>query len=248
MPRQLQEILKDIGLNPREARVYLVILRHPEINLAEISHLTLFPRMSCYTILNNLLQKGFVDILIKKRRRYFVAVSPQKILDRILRRGQEFKEALSTLEEVYVCSPLPSGPKVKFYEGKDGIRAIFRQILNEKRPFIAITSIDDMQKTTGDYFEDFIQERIQRNLKVRLLTNRTEASMEMKERDSQELRITRFIPEAYQFHTAEYIFGDKVALISLREEPPVVLLIEDQEIAKMQTIYFELLWKEAEMN
>lgn len=248
MLRELKKILEDIGLNSREARVYLALLRHSEISLADISRLTLIPRMSCYTILNNLLQKGFVDILIKKKRRYFVPLAPQKIFDRILRRAQEFKETFPKIEEICACSPTSSGPKVRFFEGVTGVRAIFRQVINEKRPFAAITSIDDMQKAMGDYFKDFIQERIQKNLKVRLLTNRTKASLELKGKDGQELRETRFIPKEHQFHTAEYIFGNKVALISLGEEPPVVLLIEDAGITEMQTIYFELLWNQAEMR
>lgn len=239
MPKRLQEILEDIGLTRREARIYLAVLQRPESSLAEISRITLIPRMSCYGILRALLQKGFVDVLIKKKRRFFVAVPPPKILQRLSRRTEEFKEALPRFEHhekpKVFCQP-------KFFEGKDSIRAVFRQILDTKQPFVAITCVDDMEHIAETYFNEFIRQRIKQNLKVRLLTNRTSASLRMKEKDPHELRETRFVPERYRFHTAEYIFGNNIAILSLKQKIPTALIIEDPELAKTHLMYFELLW------
>lgn len=235
MHKRLQEIAEDIGLNRREARVYLALLSHPESSLAEVARITLIPRMSCYVILRNLFQKGFVDVLVKKRRRYFVAVHPQKILERLERRAGEWKGALPRFERHMHMGP--ATPRVRFFEGREGIRAVFRRILDEKRPFAAITSIDDMERINRTYFEDFIGKRIQQRLRVRLLTNRTPSALRLKQTDFRDLRETRFLPSSCRFHTAEYIFGDAVALVSFQQAHPVALIIEDSEIAKTHMMY-----------
>lgn len=95
------------------------------------------------------------------------------------------------------------------------------------------------------HFKEFIHKRIRQNLKVQLLTNRTEAALRLKATDAQELRETRFVPKEYNFHTAEYIFGGSVAIISLKQNPPTALLIEDPDIARTHIMHFELLWKQA---
>ena len=238
--KRLQEILEEIGLNRREARIYLAVLQHPESNLADITKRTLIPRMSCHAILRGMLQKGYIDILVRKRRRYFVAVPPHRILERLSRRAGEFKEALPRFERHAQAGP--AQPRIRFFEGIEGIRAVFRRILDEKRPFFAITCIDDMETVASDYFREFIARRTKQRLPVKLLTNRTPASVRLKTQDNKELRETRFVPERYRFHTANYISGNTVALLSLKQKPPTALIIEDQEIAQTNAMYFELLW------
>lgn len=243
MPKRLQGILEEAGLNRREARVYLAVLHRREPSLADIAKQTLIPRMSCYGILRGLLQKGFMDTLVWKKRRHFVAVPPQKILERLTRRAAEFQEALPRFERHISLGA--AAPRVRFFEGVDGIRAVFRLILDEKRPFAAITCIEDMEQIAQNYFEEFIRQRIKQNLKVRLLTNRTASALKLKRNDAQELRETRFVPEKYRFHTAEYLFGGSVAVLSLKQEPPTALIIEDQEIANTHQMYLEILWGQA---
>ena len=240
MARRLQEVLEEIGLNRREARIYLALLEKPEASLADLTRITLIPRMSCYTILRSLLQRGFVDTLIRKKRRYFVAVSPQKIHDRLMRRTHEFQEVLPRFERHARAGSVQ--PRIRFFEGVEGIRAVFRRILDEKRPFFAITCIDDMEAVASDYFYEFIAQRTKQRLPVKLLTNRTPASLRLKSHDSKELRETRFVPERYRFHTANYISGNMVVLLSLKQKPPTALIIEDPEIARTHAMYFELLW------
>ena len=99
-----------------------------------------------------------------------------------------------------------------------------------------------------DYFQEFVHRRVESRLPVKLLTNRTPASIRTKSLDTKELRETRFVPEKYRFHTANYILDDTIAILSLKHESPAALIIEDPEIAKTQAMYFELLWTLASTN
>ena len=52
----------------------------------------------------------------------------------------------------------------------------------------------------------------------------------------------RFLPEGFEFPTATYVYGNKVAILSLEKEP-VGIIIENEDIARTQGMVFELLWK-----
>ena len=101
-----------------------------------------------------------------------------------------------------------------------------------------------MQTLARDYFEEFIRRRIAQNLKVQLLTNKSEASLRLQKTDGGELRETRFVPETYSFHTANYIYGNKFAIVLLKDYP-MAILIEDEAVAKTARMQFDLIWAKA---
>ena len=82
-------------------------------------------------------------------------------------------------------------------------------------------------------------------MRIKLLANRSSDSEDLKRSDIKELRQTRFVPNEYSFDTANYIFGDKIAILSLKQEPFVAVLIDDKAIAKTNKMYFDLIWKMA---
>jgi hypothetical protein len=85
-------------------------------------------------------------------------------------------------------------------------------------------------------------------LHVRLLTDKSKESEDLRKRDAQELRETRFVPAKYNFKTANWIFGDKVALLSMQKEHPMGIVIEDKALADTFRMYVELMWENAERS
>ncbi|MDX1535359.1 MAG: helix-turn-helix domain-containing protein [Candidatus Spechtbacterales bacterium] len=240
---QLHKILEQIGFNDKEAKVYIALLKLGESNVKDISDKSGIARTSVYTPLNSLIDRGAVEFYKKRGRNYYVAAKPEKILS-LSKKSTQLLE--SNLDEFHKLETPQNRPDIKFFEGSESIKLLFHEILDEKRPIMAITSVEGMNKIANDYFDDFISKRIEQNLPVRLLTNKWEDAVKMKQGDSGSLRETRFIPEKYKFHTANYIFGNKVAMLSLRQEPVMGVLINDEEIADTQKMYFEIMWEVAE--
>lgn len=240
---ELKTVLKNIGLSQKEADVYLALLRLKEANLREISDKSGVPRTTLYTTIEYLTSRGFVQTYKLKGRKLYIPSAPEKIL-------QLKKDSIELLEEnleefrSYMGDSTPR-PKIKTLEDREGIRLIFNEILHEKKPILAITCIEDMQKIANDYFDDFITKRVKQNLPVKLITVRSPESQEMRDTDDKFKRQTRFLPSEYRFNTANYIFGDKIALLSLKQEPPVGVVIEDKGTADTHRMYFDLVWKNA---
>jgi hypothetical protein len=80
---------------------------------------------------------------------------------------------------------------------------------------------------------------------MRLLTPKTNLSQKLKTRDEKELRATRFWPEDVHIENTNFIYGNKVALISLNKERPTGVLIEDIDIKNTMTVFFETLWEKS---
>lgn len=244
--RELTSTLKDFGFSRKEADVYLAVLELGEAQISDIAKKVKLPRTSCYAIIKSLVNRHMLSYYVKRRTRLYIAESPRKIASFFENRASIFKEILPRL--LALSRKTGAQPVIRFYEGEEGFKTILDEVIDEKRNFDAITSIVDAFLLLEGAFTQFIEQRQKRYLHVRLLTNKSKESEEMRIRDNTELRETRFVPAGYNFTTANWIFGDKVALLSLQKERSVGIVIEDKAIADTFRMYFELLWQAAERN
>ena len=134
-------------------------------------------------------------------------------------------------------------PTVRTYGGAQEIKQIMNDILESKHHISAMLSWDDWSDLLGkSYLEDFIENRYRHYLRIRLLTPKSKTAVALKQKDSQEMRITQFLPESIAITNANFIYANKVAIISLNKKRPVGILIEDEDIHHTMEVLFESLW------
>lgn len=238
--KQFELLFQEIGFDKKSAQAYLALLRLGEANLEQLSKHSGIPRTSLYQIIKRLEHRNIIAHFPKRKGQIFVAQSPRKVLVQLEENVAKFRAFTSQLETI--ATEHHSLPKILFFEKEEGIKTILQEILAESRNFDAITSVDDMIAFASDRFENFIQQRIQRHLRIRLITNRTPETVKMKQEDGKMLRETRFVPPKYEFATANYIFGDNTAIISLGPEQVFGIIIRDPVVAATHQMYFDLLW------
>ena len=73
------EILKEIGLNENEIKVYIILLRLGSSKVNEVYDKTKIPRSFIYEVLKSLIDKGLVSYVIKSGIRYYEAAKPLKL-------------------------------------------------------------------------------------------------------------------------------------------------------------------------
>lgn len=245
--KKLTPPLKEaLGLSQKESAVYLAALELGATSMTKLAKKAKIPRTSAYTIVRGMVEQGLLTVFRKPGQHLYVPVSPGKLLGRISEQREQFQTLLPTLQKLANKHTLI--PDVRVIEGEGGVKTALREILEEKRPFRAIVCVADMHHLMETHFDDFITKRIKQRLKVQLLTNRDVTSRKLKQLDGKELRTTRFLPIEKQFHTANYIFGNKIALLSLKQDPPVTVIIDDADIAHTHEMYFDLLWEGAEVR
>lgn len=239
----LQKTIEKVVGDPEEAAVYLASTSLGEATVSDIAKKAHLPRTSCYHILASLMEKGLVNFYQKRKRRYYLAENPQKFFIMIREQEAALKEAMPQLQALR--SATGAKPSVSFYQGPEGINVILNNILEHQHSLCALTSIDDLMEVIGDDLFAFIEKRKKKFLRVQLLTNKTPTSFALKEKDAQELRVTRFLPENVELKTANFIYGDRVAIISPNVKTPMGIIIEDASIAATQRVLFETLWDHA---
>jgi sugar-specific transcriptional regulator TrmB len=238
---ELKEILEQSGLTPHEAVVYLAILELGSGTTIQIAKKAQIKRTTCYDVLGGLEKKGLVFETIKMKKRFFVAEDPEKLKKEIERKERIFSDALPQFRSIYNVSGIK--PKIRFYEGAEGIKEVYQDTLKYSGGFMAFGS-EDIIKIVGDvWMNEFIKKRIKKGVSVRAILPKTSYTSErLHENDPKEFRSTKLLDKKrYPFSIEIDIYGhSKVSLISAKELLAVV--IESSEIHNTLKLIFEALW------
>lgn len=72
--------LKHIGLNEKEAQIYLSLLELGKATVLSVSKRSGIKRPTAYLVLESLVEKGFVSRIIKGKKTFFSSQNPKKLL------------------------------------------------------------------------------------------------------------------------------------------------------------------------
>lgn len=243
----LQKAIEQFGYKSNEAKIYLSILTLGESTVSEIALRAGMPRTTAQMLIQRLYKDGLMNFIFKKKRRLWFAENPEKLFIRLKEKETLLKEVMPQFQALRNDAGTTK-PIIKFYSGADGIKEILRDILETKHHILSLTSLDDALLLLGDDFKYFIKQRYSRYLHVRFLTKRHPETMELKKRDAKELRQTRFLPDNCKLKNAQFIYGNKMAIFSLKKKMPIGIIIEDQDIVDTQSWLFELAWNSARLE
>ncbi len=234
--------MEKLGLSGKETRIYLASLDLGDSSFSEIAKKANIPRTSCYNIVELLVSKGFLNVFQMGSRHLYRAENPDKFLISLREQEAALREIMPQLKSRHKSSG--GKPTIYFHEGVQGINNILEDILARQRPLLAITSIDAAIDVLGHGLADFIQRRYKKHLRVKLLTHQSEKTLKLKRRDGLELRQTKFLPHDFQFKTANFIYGNRIAMIDFQKKNPFGLIIEDENITETQRMLFESIWEQ----
>lgn len=237
----LQKVIERLGYKSNEVKVYLAALRLGECTYSDLAVQLRLPRTSVQLMVDKLHKDGLMNFYVKRRYRYWIAESPEKFIIELREREAALRTVMPELSAMRKSGG--GKPTVKTFIGVDEIRLVHEDILATQQPFVGIVPWDEWVSFLGqEYVNDFIERRIKRFLKVRLLFPKTSASTRLKDRDMKELRQARFLPDRFAIADAIFLYGNKVAIICLNKKQPTAVLIDDPSIRSTMTAFFEDLW------
>ena len=239
----IQKSLEQIGYGTNEAKTYLASLSLGETTITEIASKAKIPRTTCQNSISILQQEGLINSFVRRRRKYWIAENPQKILSRLKEKETTLKALMPELQALRYETGVQ--PTVRFFRGVEGISHIVDDIIETKQHIRSLTSREDALLLLSDEYRYFIEQRYTRHLRVHFLTKRSPETLEHKKDDARELRHTRFLPADFEIKNANYIYGDKIAIISLNKNLPMGIIIADADIAKTQSELFDYIWKQS---
>lgn len=238
---EIKNVLQQFGLEGKKADVYLAALELGSATVIEISKKAGIKRTTCYDILLDFIVEGLISQTQKGKKRLFVGEDPEKIQRNLKNKERLFSEILPQLQSIH--NVRGSKPKIRFYEGKEGLKEVYADTLRYKTETLGFAS-DDIIKAMGmEWSMEYLARRKKAGIWAKGIIPGTEFMKEnFLSKDVEQLRVTKIIDcKKYPFTIEINIYGHQsVALISAKEE--IGLIIEGQEIHNTMKLIFQLIW------
>lgn len=240
----LRAVIEQLGYSPHEVTVYLAALELGGSTITEIAAKARLPRTTVNLVIRSLQKRGLMNAYLQRRRKIWGAENPEKLMIALKESEAALKVVLPELQSLRHETGVK--PTVRTYGGPAEIKQIMNDIIESKHHMLAMLAWDDWTELLGKtYLDDFIETRTRHYLRIKLLTPKSKAAVALKQKDSAELRITQFLPEHIAIGNANFIYANKVAIISLNKKRPVGILIEDEDIHHTMEVMFDNLWRQS---
>jgi len=238
----LTTILQNLGLNEKEANVYLACLELGSATVQEVSDKAGVKRTSVYNFLEDMKARGFITEITHGKRILLIAEGPHTLLKKADEQKKQLEEMLPEFLSIY---NLPGEkPKVKFYQGAEGLKRVYEDTLKEGGPIYLISDYEQMfEAIDAEWMWDYAKRRTEKGIKAFSIAKEGARAQKVKVNDVEQLRETRFVKEV-DFETEINIYGNKVALLSFRR-PYAGVIIEDRAIAMTLRSMWQIIWKQA---
>ncbi|MBN1544578.1 hypothetical protein JW898_03900 [Candidatus Woesearchaeota archaeon] len=233
-----QEVLEEMGLTSSEAKIYLVLLEQGASLAGSISRNTGIHRRSVYDSIERLIQKGLVSYIKSNNRKYFEAVSPERLIE-ILRKREEDVKAI--LPELKALQQMTEGKnETLFFRGKAALKSAFDDQLDKAREVCIWGATTKAVEILDFYFPHFDRQRVKKRIKVRIIFNESERIHPYISKIP--LAEVRFVPDSITSNTAVNIYDRNICIVAWRPDP-VGILIREDNIADGFRNYFEFMWR-----
>ena len=242
------EDLVTIGLDKKEAQLYLCLLELGETNIDRIVKKSGIKRTTCYDVIESLKNKGLISVVVKKAKISYFAEDPRK-LERQL---DEKKHLLSHIlpQLLSVANLIDKKPTIRYFEGIDGIKDVYRDTLNHpKQELLAWISDDAVDYFDIDWLWNFyVTKRVEKKIWSRSIAPDVSYLKNVKTFDQAHLRQSRLVsPKEFPFQVEINLYSnDKIGIMSFREQ--FGLVIESKKIYTTLKSIFEAHWQSLGRN
>jgi sugar-specific transcriptional regulator TrmB len=233
-----QQILEDMGLTPAEAKIYLILLKQGASLAGVISRNTGIHRRSVYDAIERLIQKGLVSYIKSNNRKYFEAVSPDRLLEILHKKETDIKAILPELKKLQQMTEGKN--ETLFFRGKAALKSAFDDQLDKAEEvciFGATTLATDILQY---YFPHFDRQRVKKKIKIKLIFNESERGNPYISQIP--LAEVRFVPKEIKSRSAINIYGRTTCIVAWKPEP-VAILIREEDISEGFRNYFDFMWQ-----
>ncbi len=254
----MDQLLKKIGLDENEAKIYLALLALGPATVSDITKKARLTRTFGYKILEKLGWLGLVSHASGEGKVIkYVAEHPRSLWQHLKnqsnsseRRLAEMTDALPDLVALYKNADKPI---IRFQEGIAGIKSIFEESLETTSDIISILDVESWNVSElWTWAKWYNRERNKQKIKERILILDTPHGRAwLKNYRSTPYTIYRWIkpedvPKLLNFGGELNVYDAKVIMALLRPPHRLGVAVESPTLATIITALFELVWKQAE--
>ncbi|OGY40911.1 MAG: hypothetical protein A2Y82_03530 [Candidatus Buchananbacteria bacterium RBG_13_36_9] len=239
---EILDQLQNLDLKPSEAKTFLAILEIGPASISDIAKRAKIKRPTTYYLIEELIKRGLVLKVPAGKRVFYKTIAPKQILNLLEKKKHNFEKILPNLEALFLAKP--SQPKVRFFEGKEGLKNIYEEMLNTTKKVYSIFSFDDFLTVfTEKENEQFFEIIKKAGGVIYDLIKPTPLAKKSVKEEIYRKGVTKikFLPADFKVSIDQLVSGNKVAIISFKSLAGVI--IEDQNIADSQKELIKYLWR-----
>jgi HTH-type transcriptional regulator, sugar sensing transcriptional regulator len=240
---ELVQRLTSVGLSAKEAAVYVALTQTGTATVAEIARKAGIKRPTAYGVLEDLVTKGLAIAGAPGQRRSYSIESPRQLLDLPRKQEAALKDLMPEL--LALADATPSKPRIRFYEGYDGVRRVSEDLLTTRDgEYRYFGAAQDFMKAFGErYLKDYVRRRVALGIHSYAIRVRSREVPQPFLGDSERyLRTVRLLDEPVIGDVVTlYIYDQRVGVVSTLREG-YGLVIESRELVAMLTMMWRALW------
>lgn len=246
------EALQELGLTKSEIKVYLALLELGQSTTGPIVDKAKISSSKIYEILDKLLSKGLVSYVLKGSVKYFEATQPERILDLIKdkeedleRQRKEIEKILPELTRKKELSKMKENAAI--YRGIKGLETVFYESLKlmKKSQIQYVIGIPSRSEKVNRFFTKWNNYRSSLGIKSKMLFNENTRGEEQTLPENNPNCEIKYMPEGIITPAAINLFNNRTVIFPKEtSEEPLIIVIDNKEIADSFRSQFDLLWNQ----
>ncbi len=246
MVKDLQHVLRSVGFDEKEAELYLTGLQVGSAPASEYAKSSGLNRITTYNALENLVHRGFFTFVKKMRGKWYAPVAPEYLSVEAHKNAQSLDRLMPELRSLQGAHY--RSPRVRFFEGWEGIRRVYEDTLIAKTELLNYANSTVVRKYWPGYDKEYVAERVRHGIYLRGIAPDDATGKRVHGEDREYLREIRLVSQKeFDFKNEIKIYDSKVAIISFGPEERAMfgVIIESKEVAETQRQIFEMAWRYA---
>ena len=247
--QRVRDALASLQVGNRESDIFFILLNLGTATAAALAkHAQDIPRTSVYDVLKTLQHRGLVSSFIRDGDTHYRVENIEHVIDAIEAQKQELTEQQNTIRSVAdIFQQLKNGtayePGTRYFEGKNGILAIHRELQNARKETRTIVDIASVYRTFPrmvyeDNLKDFQTFQV---LKKDLMIKSKEAERYLKVAPPSSFHQVKWLPPTVLFKTDTLVWEGHVAVIDYTNRLSGIV-IDNPTITETFVAWFEMIW------
>lgn len=253
-----EKIIKKLGLEDAEAKVYLALIELGPATVSEITKKAGITRTHGYHILEKLSWNGLVDAVSGKGAKIkYGAKHPRRLVQYLTNKknawDKKIKEAENILPDLVSIYKVAEKPVVRYIEGYPGIIDAFNETLGSKTEILAIFDLDAWaQSELYEWVKNYYAERNKKKIHERILLWDTKEGRQWVKDKKRYFDYSHYhlispeqLPGVMDFGGEINIYENKILIALLKKPNPMAIIIESAVLVNILKAMFELAYKVA---
>jgi sugar-specific transcriptional regulator TrmB len=243
---KIRNVLQNLGLNDKEARIYLALLEKGVSTAYAVATKAGVKRPTTYAILDDLAKRAVVHKVPKSNKKMYRVVPPEVLLERKREELQDVEDILPKLKAKENTGSKKT--RVEYFEGEEGVKEVLDYKLDELAGgeivgFYAKTNQEVLERF--NHYEEYNEKLKRKGITMRGVAPADETLEGFRKTDKEYGRILR------EIETSKYSsdVAIEVGTSFVRIFDPINLqglIIENSSVSETMREIFEIVWNSQE--